>query len=184
MYVKYLMWEWQHEFQNSVETLLEQVLKILEVQAQTNTFVLGIPASSEDNNLIYFQPEFCGFSSNQFSTIFSIAKDIFENDPEQNIFMTASHLNQAHEDSLYPKALKEAAEFILNEDNVSQEFISFCGFPIKMNNHWIITVIQIDKSDFYKQYQLKQGIYEPDDYYKDRIARSFFEAIIQHFALE
>jgi hypothetical protein len=172
------MWEWQHVFQNSVETLLEQVLKILEVQAQINTFILGIPASSEDNNLIYFQPEFCGFSSNQFSTIFSIARDIFENDPEQNIFMTASHLNQAHKDSLYPKALKEAAEFILNEDNVSQEFISFCSFPIKMNNHWIITVIQIDKSDFYKQYQLTQKIYELNDYHKYRIARSFFEAII------
>jgi DNA integrity scanning protein DisA with diadenylate cyclase activity len=92
--------------------------------------------------------------------------------------MTAPRLHKAHHDSLYPKAVKKNIEAILQDNYVSKGLVSFCSFPIKINAHWIVLVIQIEKSLFDKEYRLEQEYLEFNDYRKYRLDRSFVEAII------
>lgn len=170
------MWKWQHVFQRTVERSLENLLKILDFQTETNTFVLGIPVSKEKPQDIFFQPEVCGFSPFDFEEVFSKADKYYEENPEKNLFHTAPHLNEAHQESLYPKALQKAVEDILEKRDSLR--ISFCSFPIKVNDHWIVTVIQINQKDFDKEYSLKIGTYQLHEYRKWKIARSFLEPVI------
>ncbi len=171
------MWRWQHVFQDIVEHLIKSILQILELPTESNIFVIGIPTTNEIDQL-FFQPEDCEFVANDFQQVFDLAKDNFDHDPEQFFFMGAAHLNQAHKDSLYPKALRQAVQSILKQHDLKQERVSFCSFPIEKNEHWVMTVIQINQQDFDRQYRLSQEIHEIHPMHKYRIDRCFLEAVI------
>ena len=51
MIIEMFMWEWQHVFQGVVKSLLMEVLKVLQIEAVTNTFIIGIPLYSENPNV-------------------------------------------------------------------------------------------------------------------------------------
>lgn len=172
------MWKWQHVFQKAVEILVKNIFEILELQTVANTFILGIPANNEAINQIFFQPEDCGILQDEFQDVWMDAKTNYENDPEQNLFMTAAHINKAHKESLYPKALRKAVQDSLSRSESEKDIVSFCSFPIKMNDHWVITVIQLDQKFFEQQYRLQSKTYKINSMRSSRIDRSFLEAII------
>ncbi|PZO41877.1 MAG: hypothetical protein DCF19_08380 [Pseudanabaena frigida] len=176
MQIKMFMWEWQHIFQPAVFRLLVESLRILKIQASPKTFVIGIPINEDANN-VYFHPENCGYTPQQFQAVFSMVNDAVSNDPRQGFFITAP-LNLERKSSLYLETLQKIVENIVNENDSTGEFISFCSFPVEMNNHWIMTVIQIEKEVFYEQYQLTRAIHEVHAMRYYRIDRSFLEAII------
>lgn len=181
MQTRMSMWRWQHIFQNAVKSLLENIFQVLELPIVSNTFVVGIPSSTSNiANIekIFFQSEDCGYTPKDFEQVFDLAKDNFDNDPEQFFFMGAAHLNQVHKDSLYPKALRKAVRSILKSYDVEQEWISFCSIPVQKNEHWVMTVIQLDRQDFDSQYWLTKKEYETPSMLKHRIDRCFLEALI------
>ncbi|WP_222427209.1 DNA integrity scanning protein DisA nucleotide-binding domain protein, partial [Hyella patelloides] len=96
----------------------------------------------------------------------------------QFFFMETAHLNQVHQDSLYPKALRQAVQSILKQHDLKREQVSFCSFPVQKNHHWIMTVIQLEKQDFDSQYRLTKETYEVNPMRQDRIDRCFLEALI------
>lgn len=172
------MWKWQHIFQNAVADLFESVFRILELPIKSNTFVIGIPISTQNVEKIFFQKEDCGFTPYEFKQVFELAKDYFHNDPEQFFFMGDAHLNKTHKKSLYPKALRKAIQSILKERDLEREQVSFCSFPIQKNQHWIVTVFQLNQQDFDSQYRLTRKIHEIHSMRTYRIDRCFLEAVI------
>lgn len=178
MQTKIFMWRWQHTFQDAVYNLLESILQILEVPIAFNIFVLGIPLTEEDAPQISFHEENCGFTTDDFQQVFSLAKENFDQDPEQLFFKSTSHLNQAHKASLYPKALRLAVQSILQQHDQQREQVSFCSLPIQKNDHWIITVIQLKQQDFDHQYRLNKASHELHSMREYRIDRCFLEALI------
>lgn len=178
------MWKWQHVFRNAVEGLVTDIFRILELPIVSNTFVVGIPISLQDIDQILFQKEDCGFSSHEFSQVFDLAKNSFDHDPEQFFFMGAAHLNKAHKDSLYPKALRKAVQLILKEHDPGRKQVSFCSFPIQKNEHWVITVVQLNQQDFDSQYRLTKAEHELHSRRRYRIDRCFLEALIYRVLAE
>ncbi|NJK55238.1 MAG: hypothetical protein HC939_04250 [Pleurocapsa sp. SU_5_0] len=178
MQTKIFMWRWQHTFQAAVKNLLETILEILELPITSNIFVIGIPIATQNVPEILFHQENCGFIADDFEQVFTLAKQNFDNDPELFFFKSASHLNQAHRDSLYPKALRSAVQSILQQADHQQEQISFCSLPIQKNDHWIITVIQLQQEDFNSQYCLNKVTHELHSMQEYRIDRCFLEALI------
>jgi DNA integrity scanning protein DisA with diadenylate cyclase activity len=178
MQTKMFMWRWQHTFQAAVNNLLESILEILELPIASNIFVLGIPISTQKVSQILFYQENCGFTADDFKQVFSSAKENFDNDPELFFFKSASHLNQAHRDSLYPKALRTAVQSILEQYDRQREQISFCSVPIQKNDHWIITIIQLQQQDFNRQYCLNKVTHKLHSMQEYRIERCFLEALI------
>jgi DNA integrity scanning protein DisA with diadenylate cyclase activity len=178
MQTKIFMWRWQHTFQAAVKNLLESILQILELPIASNIFVLGIPLSTQNVPQILFHQENCGFIADDFEQVFSLAKHNFDNDPELFFFKSASHLNQAHRDSLYPKALRSAVQSILQQYDRQREQVSFCSLPIQKNDHWIITIIQLQQQDFNRQYCLNKATHELHSMQEYRIERCFLEALI------
>ncbi|MEL6494155.1 MAG: diadenylate cyclase [Cyanobacteria bacterium J06623_7] len=178
MQTKMFMWRWQHSFQTAVASLLENILQILELSLKTNTFVIGIPITETDVSQILFDDDNCGFSAADFSSVFALAKDNFDNDPEQFFFKSATHLIKDHKDSLYPKALRMAVQTILQQHDRPRGQISFCSFPVQKNEHWIMTVIQLASEDFEHQYRLTKATHQLHSMKEYRIDRCFLEAII------
>lgn len=178
MQTKIFMWRWQHTFHAAVKNLLESILEILELPIASNIFVIGIPIATQKVPEILFHQENCGFIADDFEQVFSLAKQNFDNDPELFFFKSASHLNQAHRDSLYPKALRSAVQSILQQADCQREQISFCSLPIQKNDHWITTVIQLQQQDFSSQYCLNKTTHELHSMQEYRIDRCFLEALI------
>ena len=172
------MGKWQQVFQNTVEDLVKSAFQILELPIALNTFVIGVPISTQNVANIFFQKEDCGFTPDQFKQVFSIAQSNFENDPEQFFFMGSIHLNQAHKDSLYPKALRKAVKSILKQHDTKRKQVSFCSFPVQKKEHWVMTVVQLNQQDFDSQYRLTREIHEVHSMRKYRIDRCFLEALI------
>lgn len=178
MKIRMFMWEWQHVFQKAVEMLLEDIFKTLELQLTFDAFILGIPINSESVEQVYFQPEDWGVLQKEFQEVFRTTKNYYENDPEQNIMMGAPHLHKAHKESLYPKALKRAAQEIFDKYKAESDRITFCSFPITMNDHWVMTVIQLDKKFYNQQYHLQSKSLVLNPLRNRQLERSFLEAII------
>ncbi|HEY9768393.1 MAG TPA: DNA integrity scanning protein DisA nucleotide-binding domain protein [Coleofasciculaceae cyanobacterium] len=172
------IWRWQHIFQNVVERLLKNIFQILELPTVSNIFVLAIPISTENVAKICFEPEDCGFMPHNFKQVFNLSKEHFDNDPEQLFFRGSPHLNQAHKDSLYPKALRKAVQSILNQHDLEQKQVSFCSFPVQKNEHWVMTVVQLNQQCFDSQYCLTKEMHEIHSMRKYRIDRCFLEAVI------
>ena len=178
MELQMFMWQWQHVFQEAVAGTLEKILEILELQTITNVFLVGVPTNNEDTNSIFFHPEDCGFLPTDFQNVFKMVKNNYDNDPGQNLMMAAAHLYEAHRASLLPKAVQKAVQAILDNYSDTKGTVSFCSFPVEMNEHWVVTVIQLDMKFFEKQYRLQSNVYETNPIRKYRIDRSFLEAII------
>jgi DNA integrity scanning protein DisA with diadenylate cyclase activity len=178
MQTRMFMWRWQHTFQDAVKNLFESILQILELPIALNVFVIGIPISEQNVPQILFHHADCGFTGDDFQQVFSLAKENFDQDPEQLFFKSASHLNQAHKDSLYPKALRSAIQSILQQYDRQRSQISFCSLPIQKNDHWILTVIQLQQPDFNCQYRLNKATHELHSMREYRIDRCFLEALI------
>ena len=178
MQTKMFMWRWQHTFQNAVNNLLESILATLELPIAFNIFVLGIPVSEQKVSQISFHREDCGFVAEDFEQVFSLTKQNFANDPEQLFFKSATHLNQAHKDSLYPKALRTAVQSIIQQYDHQRKQVSFCSLPSQKNDYWIMTVIQLQQQDFDGQYQLTKATHELHSMRQYRIDRCFLEALI------
>lgn len=172
------MWQWQQVFQNAVEDLLENVFRILELPIVSHTFVIGVPVDPQNVATIFLEKEDCGFTPDQFQQVFDLAQANFDNDPEQLFFMGSVDSNQIHKDSLYPKALKQAVQSILKQHDLKRKQISFCSFPVRQKEHWVMTVIQLKQQDFDSQYCLTREIHEVHSMRKYRIDRCFLEALI------
>jgi len=184
MYTRISRGQWQQIFQEAVEELTQTVLRILDLPIISNIFVVGIPTNTQNVSQIYLQPKDCEFIPNQFQQVFALAKHNFDNDPEQFFFRDTAVLDRVHKDSLYPKALRQAVQFILHQHDLKREKISFCSFPIKRNQHWIITVIQLHQQDFDSQYRLTKAEHEIHSMQKYRIDRCFLEAVIYRILAE
>ena len=167
----------QITFQNAVENLLKDIFGILELQIRSNTFVVGIP-TQRNSEKIFLQQQDGKFDSNEFRQVFELAKANFDNDPEQLFFLGTAHLNEAHQNSLYPKALRKAILSILNQHDLKRKKVSFCSFAIQKNEYWITVVIQLDRQDFDNQYRLLKQEHEMHSMRKYRIDRCFLEALI------
>ena len=178
MQTKMFMWRWQHKFQDAVKKLLANILEILELPIPVHVFVISIPIANRDISLISFHQENCGFTANDFQQVFSLAKQNFDNDPEQFFFKSSTHLIQDHKDSLYLKALRSAIQSILEHSSRHQDKIFFCSSPIEKNGYWIVTVIQLQQEDFEQQYCLNKRTHELHPMRKYRIERCFLEALI------
>ncbi|MGB5635361.1 MAG: diadenylate cyclase [Waterburya sp.] len=178
MQMRMFMWRWQHRFQDAIASLLKSIFQILELPIVSNTFIIGISVDDQKVDQICLQAEDCGFSPEEFKEVFAIAKDNFDSDPEQFFFMGAAHLNQAHKDSLYPKALRKAVNSILKQHDLKRKQVSFCSFPVQKNGYWIMTVIQLRQQDFDSQYRLKKDTHEVHSMRSHRIERCFLEALI------
>ena len=178
MQMRMFMWRWQHRFQDAIASLLRSIFQILELPIVSNTFIIGISIDGKKTEQICFQAEDCGLSPEEFKEVFAIAKDNFNRDPEQFFFMGAAHLNRAHKDSLYPKALRKAVNSILQQHDRERKQVSFCSFPVQKNDYWIITVIQLRQQDFDSQYRLNKDTHEIHSMRSYRIDRCFLEALI------
>jgi DNA integrity scanning protein DisA with diadenylate cyclase activity len=172
------MWKWQHQFQSVVLELLTDILNVLKVRLRIDAFIIGIPLSGSSLDSICFYPEDCGYFTQEFKTVFSIANDNYENDPNRHVFHTADFLQEAHQDSLYPKALKKAVESILNNHHAAIRLVSFCSVPVQINCHWVMIIIQIEKEEWDRTYRLTKAIYKQNEYRNYRLNRSFLEAIV------
>ena len=178
------IWQWQDTFIDAVNDLLKSIFETLELSIDYNIFAIAIPQSSTKSDEIRFCPENCGFTGNNFQQIFQQARENFNRDPEQLFFMNVAHLDRDRRKSLYPKALRNALQSILNNCDLAQEQTSFCSFPISKNQYWIVTVIQLDRNSFDRQYKLTKQEYEIFSMGKRRIDRCFLEAIVYRILRE
>ena len=172
------IWQWQHTFIDAVKILLASIFKTLELPIAFDTFAIAIPIEYQNGDRVIFHPQNCHFTTDDFERVFSIAKHNFDSDPEQFFFLGTAHQNKAHKDSLYPKALKKAVQSIFQDRDRQREQISFFSFPIQKNKHWVITVIQLTRADFNRQYRLTKQEHETYLMRKRRIDRCFLEAIV------
>lgn len=172
------IWQWQDTFIDAVKKLLQGIFNTLELPIVSNTFAIAIPIDNQDKEKVILHPQSCRFTPDDFKQVFVIAKHNFDSDPEQFFFMGAAHQNKIHRESLYPKALQQAIQSILQHHGSQRKQTSFCSFPIQKNNHWVITVIQSTSADFDRQYRLTKKEHEIPSMRKRRIDRCFLEAII------
>ena len=98
MHTRIFRGQWQQIFQQAVEKLTQKVFQILELPIESKIFTLAIPANTQDIEHICLQPADCEFVPHQFHQVFELAKDNFDNDPEQFFFRDTADLDRVHAD--------------------------------------------------------------------------------------
>ena len=178
MQTRMYMWRWQSTFRNAIAQLMSNIFNIMELPIASRGSIVGFPVANQDRTKICFHPENCGFDAQEFKQVFALAQQNFDSDPEQFFFMGATHQIQAHKASLYPKALRQAVQLLLKHYDAQRKQVSFCSFPIQKNDHWIMTVIQLNQQDFASQYQLNKATHAINPMRQLRIERCFLEALV------
>lgn len=177
------MWEWQHVFCGTIQTLLGSVLRLLPFEGRHGVFVLGIP-TSRNPGAIYFEPEKIDFAPSEFSGVNQHADLKYAEDPGRNFVMAADHLMARYQASLWPKALREAVLEVLREHDVKRKTFSFCSFPVNMGEHWVMSVLQFERQAVDKLYRLQRERQELNPIRDVFLQRSLFDAAIHRILFE
>ncbi len=177
------MWEWQHVFQGAVESLLEDVLRRLPFESRYKLFVLGIPTSS-NTEAICFEPERNGFVPSDFSEVFQHAERKYAEDSGQNVFIAADHLMARYQASLWPKALREAVLQILGEHDTKRNTSSFCSFPVRIDGHWVMSVLQLEQQALNSLYRLQHERQRINPIREFFLQRSLLDATLHRVLVE
>ncbi|HEX8441594.1 DNA integrity scanning protein DisA nucleotide-binding domain protein [Archangium sp.] len=177
------MWEWQHVFQGTIESLLKDVLGRLPFEGHHVSFVLGIPIST-DTGAICFEPEKNGFVPSDFGTVVPRAARKHAEDPGRNFFIAADHLMARYQASLWPKALREAVLELLREYDTKRNTLSACSFPVHMRDHWVMTVVQLDRQAVDSLYRLQHERQPINPIREFPLQRSLLDAAIHRVLAE
>ncbi|MBD2505128.1 DNA integrity scanning protein DisA nucleotide-binding domain protein [Anabaena azotica] len=153
--IEMFMWGYQRHFQCSAQTAAEKIFSRLASNLEPCVFLVGVlNQNRDDRHTICLEPEDCGYNPSQFAEVKKQAEHIEAIDSDRNIWHTHPIAQERHEQFLKRKALRTAIHQIVNHMSKYHNIISFCSYPVQVEQYWVIVVLQFNRERYLAQYSL------------------------------
>ena len=169
------MWGYQPHFRISAQSLAERIFNQVDKRLEPKVFLVGVlVAEMKDRYPICIEPEDCGYDVSAFESVLNTEKS----QSEKNEIVIHSHpeVEKRYEKrNAYANIRKKIVNSI-ETDPRSSEVISFCSFPVRVEGHVVVVVLQVQKAIFESHYHLKNSIVD-----RLRISTSFLECLVDEY---
>lgn len=173
---EFTIWPYQHRFQRAAQIMAEGIFDDLDAELRPQVMLVGIPA--EGGDVICLEPENCGLPADAFRGV--VARGQYLRRTESDNWPvreddTVETRRRRHE----YKGLRIAVQEVLDQLTPKNgTYRSFCGWPVPINDFFVITVLQVRRKALRHHPALR-----PHRYYTDGrpLASSLIEAAIVRF---
>ena len=108
-------------------------------------FLIGVPlVPGGTSTSVGLELDDCGYEPSAFAAVEADAALIEREDPERNIMHDDLGLEAQHHGRLKNKALQQALQTAVRLDDEVRGGISFCSWPMLVQQHRISLVLQLD----------------------------------------
>ncbi|MEH2362224.1 DNA integrity scanning protein DisA nucleotide-binding domain protein [Nostoc sp.] len=153
--IELFMWGYQHYFQSSAQTEAKDIFSRLASDLEPNVFLVGVlNEKRDDSHPICLEPEDCGYKPSEFAQVKKQAEYFEAIDPERDVLHGDPNAQKNHEQNLKLNALKTAVHEIVNVGSEYRNIISFCSYPVLVEQYWVIVVLQFNRDTYLAQYSL------------------------------
>ncbi|TCC95122.1 hypothetical protein EZ444_16170 [Pedobacter hiemivivus] len=174
------MWGYQRHMHRSLQFSAEEVFRRLSPGLNPSVFFLGILVDKREGRKdICIEPEDCGVSVNQFSSLKNLASELSSTDQAGNIRYSQPLIQNSYEQQITDRAYVDAIKRILKKTDFDDESDYHVASPIYIEGFLVFTVLTLSNAFTKSQYSLVK-----DKYDQFPILRSLTEAIITCFLNE
>lgn len=153
--IELFMWGYQHYFHSSVQTEAKNIFSRLVSNLEPNVFLVGVLSEKRDDcHPICLEPEDCGYTPKQFAEVKKLAQHFEAIDPDRGIFHSDRIAQERYIQDLKRNALKTAVHHIVDDGSEYRNIISFCSYPVLVEQYWVIVVLQFNRDVYLAQYSL------------------------------
>jgi DisA bacterial checkpoint controller nucleotide-binding len=181
--VKYFMWGYQPYFRSSIGDKAKGVFNLLDHRLAPSVFLVGVIDNEKDGKYpVAVEPDDCKYQPDIFRGIKEQAKNLLAIDPEINTICVSS--DGSHEivqknqyDRMRLRAIRGAISNIIHQHDKYDGKISFCSFPVKVDDYWVCVILQLEREVHQSYYYLQKSTF------KDRyaISVSLIDATVSKF---
>ncbi|GAX38904.1 DNA integrity scanning protein DisA nucleotide-binding domain protein [Nodularia sp. NIES-3585] len=153
--IELFMWGYQHYFQSSAQTEAKNIFSKLASDLEPNVFLVGVLNEIQDDcHLICMEPEDCGYKPSEFAEVKKLAQHFEAIDLERDVLHGDPNAQNNYEKHLKLNALKTAVHHIVDGGCEYRNIISFCSYPVLVEQYWVIVVLQFNRDTYLAQYSL------------------------------
>jgi hypothetical protein len=145
-------------FQISAQVAAEKIFKKFDLNLSPVVFLLGVSREEWDrSHLVCIEPEgACGYSPDMFSKIREIVKKL-EAEMEKTAAGAQALLQLRDEKITESKALKDALLKTLRGMDEEKGVVSFCSWPLPIQDYMVSVVLQFPEKIFESYYSLNRN---------------------------
>jgi DNA integrity scanning protein DisA with diadenylate cyclase activity len=175
--IELFMWGYQSHFQRHAQIAAEGLFSKLSRNLAPNVFLIGVLAKDrEDRHPICLEPEDCGYQLSRFTDIQEQAQHLEAVDEDRHIFHTHPIAQENHYCRLKQRALKSAVQQAIGLDDRYCRVVSFCSWPVLVEDYSVIVVLQFNRDAYHSHYSLVRN--KRDRY---TIATSLLDATVSEY---
>lgn len=152
------MWGYQEYYRISVDSLAENVFKVLGVSTKPKALVVGAcRPESKNRNKVCVEPEDGEWSIDLFDGLLDNIEEIYKNHPKQNLFYSNDEVaTREKPERMRRDSVSSAVGKALKPYDDEYKVRSFCGMSYPIDDFYVVPVIQIPEYVFEK-YSSLQG---------------------------
>ena len=179
--IELFMWGYQSHFQIFAQRAAEGLFSKLTRNLDSKVFLIGVLAKDrEDRHSICLQPEDCGYQLSRFADIQEQAQHLEAVDEERHIFHLHPTVQENRSRRLKLRSLKSAVQQAIGSDDKYRGVVSFCSWPVLVEDYWVMVVLQFNRDAYHSHYCLVRNKRaclgsQPDKY---TVATSLLDATV------
>lgn len=178
--INLFMWGFQEHYTLLLELRVKDVFKQLGVDINPKVLLVGtLAVKSKNMHPICIEPENAEYSLKLFEGLLNKIETIVENHHLQDIFYSNDELGMREKPEVIMKdsiatAVRESLSTFDKDNNIR----SFCNYAHRIDNYYIVPVIQIPESVFKQYTPLKEIETDDNDFHTFTGHRSFIHSCI------
>ncbi|SNC75484.1 DisA checkpoint controller nucleotide-binding [Hymenobacter gelipurpurascens] len=144
---RYTIWPYQARFRQAAQAVANGIFEALDEDLDPYVLLLALPAEDESGLVstdVFLEPEDCGFDAAAFTGAMARGQHIqFTADwtnPENTLMTEPMIQRRAH-----AIGLRYSVQEVLEELDNQGKRVSFAGFPIQIDRHFVIPVLQLNR---------------------------------------
>ena len=141
------MWAYQPHFRVSMEHRAHEVLKELGAKLEPKALLVGIRAPDSSGGLPEcLEPEDEEWSPSLFFGCAKRCEEIYASHPDHKIFYGDEPSMRDKPVNIRKKAVLQSVDEILNKYDKGHDTQTFCGFPTRVANYYVVPALQFQRS--------------------------------------
>jgi hypothetical protein len=154
--LEHVMWGFQSHFQLSAEIEAEGVFKKLDPRLQPKVFLVGLPIRGRGQLPVCVVPANCRYQPPAFAQVEALAHHFEAGDPEWHALPAHPVARGDTQRRVHLRALRRAVQECVEAATEDAEVISFCSWPVAVEDFLVVVVLQLCRLAYYSHYRLRK----------------------------
>lgn len=184
MQIEHFMWGYQNHFRVHQEYVAKSLFKLLDDRFDPEIFLVGVLVEKRsDRYPACVEPE-DGFwiQSEEFDSTLEGAKEIIKTYPERQLLHSHPLMQQAHDDSLINRSIRDAVQQIINKKNTDPLNLTYyVAPPSKVEGFLVCVVLKLQSAILKSHPSLHISRIPLHPYRYISVATSLIDAVITNY---